>query len=688
MKKNTAARGSHASPIAPNTRPTGKVLPFAKRAVGDLAMPNARQRMLDDLVRSGLTERDARKLGLTPLSSEHVAIRTSGSFHFTGYEIPYFDTGGALMGFARIRFTVTEPNQRYWQAAKSLTRLYIPPVVDWKSLAEDTSKPLIITEGEKKAAKACLSGLLCVALGGVWNFKSKKAGLPLLPDFDLFRWRGRTVEICFDSDANHRADLLGALNTLAHELIRLGARTYRVALPRGPEGEKVGLDDYLQTHNRKDYLILEREEIELSAVLAALNETYAVSRDPPGCVLRMTDGALLSASDFTGVEVANRRLRMVGPDGNLRLVPAGQPWLQWPLRAEIRKLVYQPRLPGEKPQVFDGMWNFWRGWGAEPKKGDVSPWHRLMDHVFKGADKERAYFKRWLAYPIQHPGAKLYTATVLVGPPGAGKSLTGEVIGQLYGQNFSEIDQSQLEGSFNEWARHKQFVLANEVLGTDKRADANRLKNLITRKNLAINKKYEPEYVIEDTINYLLTSNDLDAVYLQDDDRRYFIHRIAAGKLDQALADKISTWYRSEKGSAALLHYLLNEVDISGFNPHAAPPNTPSRQEMVEASWSDLDTWCHQVTRDPYRTLGVERDLWTTKQLILKYDHGDRVSAKAMGSSLWKAGAAKLGLTSLPSGRQRVWAVANQEEWRRKTASERVQHMCEHPELPLLDGNS
>src|SRR5206468_10515718 len=111
----------------------------------------------------------------------------------------------------------------------TLTHLYIPPLIEshyWL----DPTLPLIITEGEKKALKACQEGLLCVALGGVQNWRQRTLVLPqsalatdqpykdklLLQDLDpdllqqfeeqvcpellQIPFDNREVVICFDSD--------------------------------------------------------------------------------------------------------------------------------------------------------------------------------------------------------------------------------------------------------------------------------------------------------------------------------------------------------------------------------------------------------------------------------------------------------------------------------------------------------
>lgn len=80
--------------------------------------------------------------------------------------IPYFDLDGAPTGFYRLRTLAdwvpagdTKP-RKYMQAANSGNHLYLPPLLDapWRAVAADVAIPLLITEGEKKAACACVHG--------------------------------------------------------------------------------------------------------------------------------------------------------------------------------------------------------------------------------------------------------------------------------------------------------------------------------------------------------------------------------------------------------------------------------------------------------------------------------------------------------------------------------------------------
>jgi len=66
---------------------------------------------------------------------------------------------------------------------------------------------------------------------------------------------------------------------------------------------------------------------------------------------------------------------------------------------------------------------------------------------------------RWMAYPLQHPGAKMASAIIMHGPQGTGKSTVWQCLAKIYG------DQRGLEDRFNsDWVDSKLFILAEEVV--------------------------------------------------------------------------------------------------------------------------------------------------------------------------------------------------------------------------------
>ena len=113
----------------------------------------------------------------------------------------------------------------------------------------DPCKPLIITEGAKKADAAASRGLCALNLNGVWAWRGKNAqgGLTALPDWENIAFKGqkpRWVLLCFDSDVTQKSGVESALRRLYPFLEARGARVSVVYLPEGADGEKTGLDDF------------------------------------------------------------------------------------------------------------------------------------------------------------------------------------------------------------------------------------------------------------------------------------------------------------------------------------------------------------------------------------------------------------------------------------------------------------
>ena len=89
----------------------------------------------------------------------------------------------------------------------------------------------------------------------------------------------------------------------------------------------------------------------------------------------------------------------------------------------------------------------------------------------------------WLAYPLQHMGAKMDTAVLFHSTmEGSGKSLLfADIMGELYGRYGATVGQTQLEGNFNAWQSGKLWAVFEEVVSRDQRYNqVGKIKHLIT----------------------------------------------------------------------------------------------------------------------------------------------------------------------------------------------------------------
>ena len=202
-----------------------------------------------DLQKSGLSEATIAACGLhsvRPADLKACGIR--GVVHALAF--PYYSLNGTPSDFQRWKLFYGDEisdKPKYWQPKGSDPLPYFPALCAWQGLASDPTKPLLITEGEKKALAACQIGLPCIGIAGVWNWRTKlDTGERLtLPGLDQFIWKGRTVELVPDSDAwrpEKEEDILRGFYALAMDLKDRGAMVSFVALQDGVQ--KCGLDDF------------------------------------------------------------------------------------------------------------------------------------------------------------------------------------------------------------------------------------------------------------------------------------------------------------------------------------------------------------------------------------------------------------------------------------------------------------
>ena len=484
------------------------------------------------LAESGLDEDDAESLGLELVSAEETAAFGKNFIPCASMRFPYMDKLGLetsdiangepyfrvryLGDYEKIYHQVRGENgnkkpPKYMQKSNTLPMAYFPHIgdIDWLTISEDVTEPIIITEGELKAAKATKEGFPTIGLGGVSSWRSVKHGIEMLDGLKEINWQRRYTYVVFDSDYKTNPAVCAELHKLAEYLDYLGAFVYIVSLPLVVDGHdgKVGLDDFLvkePSANEKFMQLLKMAvPLGFARVLFELNSKYAYI-DDPGIVVDTNTGRKISVDVFKG-HLASTSQYMKGTlakDGSVKYQPvkAAAEWIGWSLRQCADQMIYSP---GDD-KFFDRKFNTWTGWGVEPAEGDISPFIELLDHLFTDAEEgARKWFEQWLAYPLQNPGVKMFSSAVIHGVfHGTGKSLLGYTMGEIYGKNFTEIAGQDLHASFNDWAEGKQFIMGDDVTGSDKRADADFLKKLITQKELRVNVKYLPAYTVKDCINY------------------------------------------------------------------------------------------------------------------------------------------------------------------------------------------
>ena len=178
--------------------------------------------------------------------------------------------------------------------------------------------------------------------------------------------------------------------------------------------------------------------------------------------------------------------------------------------------------------------------GQGPKIQDKCPLtYKLIHHILGNGDEEFERFVNWLAY-IYQTRQKAGTAWVLTGVPGTGKGLFySRILRPLFGEAHVPMKALQnIEEQFNLYMRTALFLIVDEFhmssasQGTIKIAD--KLKNQITENTTTIRAMRSNQTEVKNFTNFIFLTNRLDAVKIEDGDRRYNIAPRQETKLEEA----------------------------------------------------------------------------------------------------------------------------------------------------------
>ena len=220
-----------------------------------------------DLRKSGLTNKTIRAAGLYSVTIDREPILTAAFFKKgvqSAYAIPYDNNGKNKCKFSRYRLFYIDKQQqkkqgKYYQPLDTPCRLYIPPPqLLTKKVLTDSSTPLLITEGEKKALKGVQEKLPCVAVGGWHNYKLKNKET-LISDFDKIALKGREIILVPDNDWDDpKKNIELGIRRLK---LLLEDREAIVTIKLIPDGPLKGLDDYLLKNSVKKFWALPNQEL-------------------------------------------------------------------------------------------------------------------------------------------------------------------------------------------------------------------------------------------------------------------------------------------------------------------------------------------------------------------------------------------------------------------------------------------
>jgi hypothetical protein len=229
------------------------------------------------------------------------------------------------------------------------------------------------------------------------------------------------------------------------------------------------------------------------------------------------------------------------------------------------------------------------------------------------------HFLQWNAFLFQFPGERIGHAPVIISRQGIGKdTLLGPIMKGLGDHNVEFIRSEQLVNpQFTSYLKF-QLIICDELMNSERPTAYNTLKTLIAnpREWRTINEKNITPYRHPNNQNYMFFGNKMNAITMEEDDRRLWVYEIIMQKMMQIEFVKL----RAALDGGETVHavkWLMEEIDLGDFQRFDAP-DTPSKRAMMKETRPAFVNWLYEQFEESGLFYG--RMFITTEEIRTSHD--------------------------------------------------------------------
>lgn len=406
----------------------------------------------------------------------------------------------------------------------------------------------------------------------------------------------------------------------------------------------------------------------------------------------LTGGRYLVGRERTDPRTGLFSLEWYAPDAvkqhmNVRSVetpagpkPLGNWWINHPQRRQYDGVLFDPTPDAS----HEGMYNLWRGWAVDPRKGDWSKMRALVKDVLCAGDQASYdYVVKWMAHMVQHPARPAEVAMVFKGSKGSGKGTFCRALTELAGKHGRHVTSPEhFTGRFNEHLADTIMLFVDEGFWAgDKKAEG-QLKGLITEKSMSYEGKGKPIFEGPNQLHVVMASNEDWVVPATHDERRFAVFEAddnAAKAFPHFAALNEDDGPERDKMLSAMLYDLMH-MELGDWHPRKDVPQTQALidQKLEGFRKSPLDGWWYSCLEngevnmlngvmahwpDSWMAGPEEKDLMLTS-LHVSTKEALGISKTKLAKYLGQAGVI-MGDKVRNSQNQKVWSVPSLDEARR-----------------------
>jgi len=200
-------------------------------------------------------------------------------------------------------------------------------------------------------------------------------------------------------------------------------------------------------------------------------------------------------------------------------------WLDDPQIRKYNKMVFKPPPLIVEPYEFNTWTNLEILKTAYiPDDVIIERFLEYTNNLFDNSEVVN-YILAYFANRLQNPANRNKVCIILYGEEGDGKNRFFDIFKNIVGNKYyAELESAkQMFGAHSCIEKEKLFVCVNEARGKDNYDNSEILKARITTDTLLVNPKGIQEFNIDNYCDYIMTTNNHNAVDIKDKSRRYLL---------------------------------------------------------------------------------------------------------------------------------------------------------------------
>lgn len=332
--------------------------------------------------------------------------------------------------------------------------------------------------------------------------------------------------------------------------------------------------------------------------------------------------------------------------------------------------MYRPDLPDQGQDVFYvGGVPFINSYmkdtvpAVNPEWRGRDEWRICERHISNILGVNAPLIIQWMAHNVQNPGRKILWAPIIVGVQGDGKTTLAKMLGAAMGsQNVCPVSPETMFSDFTGWAEGACVKVLEEIRvhGNSRHDAMNKLKPLITNDTVEIVRKGKDGKQVVNVTNYMALTNYMDALALDDGDRRWGVFKTKFDDRADMLAEFDDSYWEALHGAIdqhpEVIRGWLMSVPLETFNRVAGPEISDHKKAMIRSTRSPDQIDVEEAIALGWH--GVTQTVLATDCLNAAILSGtaQRLNSKRMSNALEAAGWVRFGDTVKWNGRnRRVW---------------------------------